>query len=83
MMFGGDHNHGESLGRICSFGTNFVGFHPGFANEEIIKDSPYKYQPLNNMQESLLCFFQAAEILNLNKEDVENIFCYNAKKVFE
>lgn len=82
MMFGGDHNHGESLGRICSFGTNFVGFHPGFANEDTIKASPYKYQPLNNMQESLICFFQTAELLNLSKEDIEKIFYYNAKELF-
>lgn len=83
MMFGGDHNHGESVGRICSFGSNFVGFHPAFANTDVIEGSPYKYQPLNNMQESLMCFFQAAEILDLSKEDIEKIFYYNAKKVFE
>ncbi len=82
MMFGGDHNHGESLGRICSFGTNFVGFHPGFANEDTIEYSPYKYQPLNNMQESLICFFQAAELLDLSKEDIEKIFYCNAKGLF-
>ena len=82
MMFGGDHNHGESVGRICSFGSNFVGFHPPFANIEVIKDSPYKYQPLNNMQESLMCFFQAAELLQLSKEDIQKIFYDNAKELF-
>ena len=83
MMFGGDHNHGESLGRICSFGTNFIGLHPGFVDMNYITGSPYKYQPLNNMQESLMCFFQAAELLDLSKEDVEKIFFYNAKRMFE
>ena len=82
MMFGGDHNHGESLGRICSFGTNFIGLHPGFVDMNYVNGSPYKYQPLNNMQESLMCFFQAAELLDLSKEDVEKIFYYNAKEIF-
>ncbi|MBR5543007.1 MAG: amidohydrolase family protein [Oscillospiraceae bacterium] len=81
MMYGGDYDHGESVGRICSFGSNFIGFHEPYINKEAIPPD-YKYQPLNNAQECTMAALEAIEVLGLSKTDVENIFYNNAAKLF-
>lgn len=81
MLYGADHNHGANVGRICSFGSNFIGLHPGYLNEGAVPPD-YKYQPLNNAQEGLLALFQACELLELSDEDKEKIFYGNAKALY-
>ena len=82
MMYGGDFNHAATIGRICSFGSNFIGFHEGYVNEDAVYKG-YKYQPLNNAQECLLALLQATEMLNLNKNDLEKIFYDNAFNLYK
>ncbi len=75
MMNGGDFDHGANVGRICSFGSSFIGFHDGYVNEDVVPPD-YRYQPLNNTQECLIALLQAAEILGLSDKDMEKI-CYS------
>lgn len=81
MMYGGDFDHGATVGRICSFGSNFIGFHPGYLNEDAVPRD-YRYQPLNNAQECLQALLQATELLNLTAEDRQKIFFNNAAALF-
>ena len=81
MMYGDDYNHGANVGRICSFGSNFIGFHTGYVNEDVVPPD-YRYQPLNNAQEGLLALLQACELLELSAEDKEKIFYSNAMKLY-
>lgn len=81
MLYGDDFDHGANAGRICSFGSNFIGFHPGYLNEDAIPPD-YRYQPLNNAQEGMLALLQACELLELTDEDKENIFYNNATALF-
>lgn len=81
MLYGGDHDHGANVGRICSFGSNFIGLHPGYLNEEAIPPD-YKYQPLNNLQEGLLALLQACELLGYGVKEKEKIFYSNAKALY-
>lgn len=81
MMYGGDYNHGASLGRICSYGSNFIAFHPGMVkNADCPRD--YKYQPLNNLMEGLVSLFDAGDLLELTEDDYKKIFFENAKNVY-
>ncbi len=81
MLYGADHNHGANVGRICSFGSNFIGFHPGYLNEEAVPPD-YRYQPLNNAQEGLLALLQACELLALSDDDKKRIFYDNAAELY-
>ena len=81
MMYGGDFDHAATVGRICSFGSNFIGIHDGYLNESAVPPD-YRHQPLNNGQECLLALLEACELLELNKEDLEDIFYNNAKVLF-
>lgn len=81
MMYGSDFDHGATVGRICSFGSNFIGFHEGYINKEAVP-SVYQYQPLNNAQECMLALLQAIELLNLGQKDIEKIFYDNAAEMF-
>lgn len=81
MMYGGDFNHGANVGRICSFGSNFIGFHEAYININNIPGD-YKYQPLNNALECMLALIEACELLALSKKEIEDIFYNNAVKLF-
>ena len=81
MMYGGDFDHGANVGRICSFGSSFIGFHPGYVNEDAVPPD-YRYQPLNNAQECLLALLQATEILALKNTELNKIFFDNAYNFF-
>lgn len=81
MMYGGDFDHAATVGRICSFGSNFIGLHPGYLNETAVPPD-YRYQPLNNAQECLLALLQAAELLELKTKDMEKLFFDNAAEMF-
>lgn len=81
MMYGGDFDHAANVGRICSFGSNFIGFHEPYINKENVP-LDYKYQPFNNAQEGLVALLEAIELLNLDRKDIENIFYNNAKELF-
>jgi len=82
MMYGSDYDFGKVIGRIVSVGSNFLGLHNGYVNEEKLFPD-YKYQPLNNAEEGLLALFQAIDILGLSEEDVQKIFYTNAKKLYK
>lgn len=79
MMWGSDHDFGVTPGRICSFGTNFLGLHPGY-----LKSLPgdYRYEPLLNVTECTMALLEAAELLSLGKSDLEAIFYDNAKAMY-
>ena len=81
MIFGTDYNHGASLGRICSFGSNFIGFHTELINEAAIPPD-YLYQPLNNTTEGMVALFDAGDLLSLGDKDYEKIFYSTAREVF-
>ncbi|MEA4890285.1 MAG: amidohydrolase family protein [Clostridiaceae bacterium] len=81
MLYGGDYYYAATIGRICSFGSNFIGFHLGYVKEEAIPGD-YKYQPLNNGQECLLALLEACELLQLSRKDMEKIFYDNAAQLF-
>lgn len=81
MIYGGDFDHGANVGRICSFGSNFIGFHEGFLKEEALPPD-YRYQPLNNAQEGLLALLEACELIGYGKQELEDIFYNNAVKLF-
>lgn len=81
MMYGGDYDHAEKVGRICSFGSNFIGFHEDYIKEEVLPPD-YRYQPLNNGQECLLALLEAGELLGLSSGDMEKIFYGNAVSLF-
>lgn len=81
MIYGTDFDHGASLGRICSFGSNFIGFHPGIVNEDAVPPD-YRYQPLSNAVEGLVALFDAGDLLSLTDKDYEKIFFHTAKEVF-
>ncbi|MBR5157455.1 MAG: amidohydrolase family protein [Clostridia bacterium] len=81
MMYGSDYDHGETVGRICSFGSNFIGLHEGYLNNDAVPPV-YKYQPLNNAQECMLALLEAIELLKLSKKDTEKIFYDNAAEMF-
>jgi len=81
MMYGGDFDHGATVGRIVSFGSNFIGFHNGYLNEEKVP-SVYHYEPLNNCQEGILALLQAAQILDLKPSDIEKLFYSNAAELY-
>ena len=82
MIYGTDYNHGASLGRICSFGSNFIGFHPGIVDEGAVPPD-YRYQPLSNAVEGLVALFDAGDLLSLGDKDYERIFFDTAKEVFQ
>ena len=81
MMYGGDFDHAHTVGRIVSFGSNFLGLHNGYVNEDALYEG-YKYEPLNNGQECLLALLQAMELMNLDKKAREDIFYGNAARMF-
>ena len=81
MMWGGDHNFGEDLGRIVSYGSNFLALHPGYLNENALPGD-YRYQPLSNTTECLLALLEAADLLSLTRTEREGIFYHNAKALF-
>ena len=82
MLYGDDFNHGATLGRIVSFGSNFFGFHPMFITKT--EDVPdYRYQPMDNARECLLALVEAAELLGLSKEDKNKIFYENAVSLYK
>lgn len=81
MLYGGDFDHAHTVGRICSFGSNFLGLHNGYVNEETLYEG-YKYEPLNNGQECLLALLQAMELMNLTQSEREDIFCGNAARLY-
>ena len=81
MIFGTDYDHGASLGRICSFGSNFIGFHPYVIDEKQVPPD-YRYQPLCNAVEGLVSLFDAGDLLSLTDRDYEKIFYENGKALF-
>lgn len=81
MIYGTDYNHGASLGRICSFGSNFIGFHPDLINVEAIPPD-YRYEPLSNAVEGLVALFDAGDLLSLRDDDYEKIFHGTAHDLF-
>lgn len=81
MLYGGDYNHGESLGRICAYGSNFLALHPGYLDPKALPGD-YSYQPVNNMLEGMLTLFDAGELLDLTPDDYEKIFYTNAVALF-
>ncbi len=81
MIFGTDYNHGASFGRICSFGSNFVGFHPGLVNEAALPPD-YRYEPFSNAVEGLVALFDAGDLLAYTEKEYEKIFFTNARTVF-
>lgn len=81
MMYGGDYDYGAFVGRICSYGSNFLALHSGYIDEEVLLPN-YRYQPLNNVQECALALLQAAELLNLKATDLEKICFHNAAALF-
>ena len=82
MLYGDDFNHGATPGRIVSFGANFFGFHPDFVTHtDLVPD--YRYQPMDNARECLLALLEAAELLELSREDINKIFYENAVKLYK
>ena len=82
MIYGDDFNHGATPGRIVSFGSNFFGFHPDFVtNTEFVPD--YRYQPMDNARECLLALLEAAELLELSRDDMNKIFYDNAVALYK
>lgn len=81
MMYGGDHDHGANVGRICSFGSNFIGFHVGYLNDDALPPD-YRYQPLNNAQECLLALLDACELMEFGAAEREKIFYSNAAALY-
>jgi predicted TIM-barrel fold metal-dependent hydrolase len=79
MMWGGDFAFGAQLGRVLSFGANFLGLHDGY-----LKSLPrdYRYEPLDNTTECTLALLEACELLSLGKSDLEAIFYDNAKAIY-
>ncbi len=80
MMWGGDHSFAEHLGRVCSYGSNFLGLHPGILKDALPPD--YKYQPLSNSVECTLALLEAMEVLGLSKKEREDIFYNNAASLY-
>lgn len=89
MMYGADHDHGANFGRIVSYGSNFLAIHNvnslhnGEYPTSYGQQSDYKYQPLTNAHEGILCLLEATEVLGLTKENKENIFYNNAYELFK
>ena len=81
MMWGGDHNFGQTTGRIVSFGSNFFGLHPNIA-KNVTMPGDYKYQPLSNTAECLLALLEAGELLGLTKSEWQAIFYDNAAAIY-
>lgn len=79
MMWGSDHDFGATPGRICSFGTNFIGLHPGSVGS---LPPDYRYEPLDNTTECTLALLEACELLSLGAKEVEAIFYDNAKALY-
>ena len=74
---------------IVSYGSNFLAIHNvnslynGEYPTKYGQQSDYKYQPLTNTHEGILCLLEAIEVLGLTKEDKENIFYNNAYRLFK
>lgn len=81
MLWGGDHNFGEDLGRIASYGSGFLAVHPGYLNESALPRD-YRYEPLSNTAECLVALLEAADLLSLTRTEREGIFYHNAKALF-
>lgn len=80
MMYGGDYPFAGVKGRICSFGSNFVGFHSYFDLPDFSGD--YHFQPLTIIHEGLVVLLEACDLLGLGRQDLEKIFYDNAVKLF-
>ena len=80
MMWGGDYAYGANLGRCISFGSNFLGLHPGYLKDPLPRD--YKYQPLDNTTEGTVALLEAMELLSLGKKDYEDVFYNNAANLY-
>ena len=81
MMWGGDHCFGEDLGRIASYGSNFLAIHPGYLKETGFPGD-YKYQPLSNTAECTLALLEAADLLSLTRTEREAIFYDIGKEIY-
>ena len=79
MMWGGDFAFGANLGRICSFGSNFLGLHEGYL-KSLPKD--YRYEPLDNTREGTLALLEACELLSYGKSELEAIFYGNGRAIY-
>jgi predicted TIM-barrel fold metal-dependent hydrolase len=80
MMWGGDFAYGAGLGRCISFGSNFLGLHPGYLKEPLPRD--YKYEPLDNTTEGTVATLEACEVLGYGKDELEAIFYSNGKAFY-
>lgn len=81
ILYGGDHSFGANLGRICSFGSSFIGLHKGYLNiDKVPRD--YKYVPMSNALEGLLALYVAGDEYGLDEQAWEDIFYNNAKWLF-
>lgn len=80
MMWGGDFAFGAGLGRCVSFGSNFLGLHPGYLKEPLPRD--YRYEPLDNTTECTLALLEACELLGYGERELEAIFYGNAKAFY-
>ena len=80
MLYGGDFNFGEDIGRIVSVGSNAVGLHPGYLDESKMPGC-YKYQPFNNLIEGLFALAEAGRLLSFTKKDWNKVFYENGMKI--
>lgn len=74
MMYGGDFEYGMSYGRIFSYGGSWHAYRPS--------EPKPTYSPSNNLQDCLLQLFYAIDAMSLSDKAVEDIFYYNAKKLY-
>ncbi len=81
MMYGGDYNFGDSLGRINGQGGNFFAIHPQITK---ILNLPgdYRYVALSNAYEGMLALLTAGELYGLTPAQWQDIFYHNAVKLF-
>ena len=81
IMYGGDYNHSENLGRIIGQGGNFFAIHPQLSHIDKLP-GPYHCIELSNLYEGMLALFTAIDLEKLKPRDVEKIFYRNHKKIY-
>lgn len=81
ILYGGDYDHSENLGRIIGQGGNFFAIHPQLSHIDRLP-GPYHYIALSNLYEGLLALFTAIDMLKLKPRDVEKIFYGNHRKIY-
>lgn len=81
VLYGGDYDFGDVLGRIHGQGGNFFALHPDLSTFEGLPGD-YHFVALSNLYEGMLAVMTALDLLDAPRADYDRIFWRNHQRVY-